>query len=448
MISGIIAREGIKGFIPYGAGYVVGAGVAAYQAARGVYNLTKKKQTESMAVKGKRRGQIKRVKFIRKTSTAKSRKRISKRTASKRRKGGPRQVPVGFSTGHSGTSSALCIVNLPGKKKVKSLGNWVYRAQYQSFAGDSTGSLATSTDIGVYKSAIVFGLLTKTGLTNGTTYNAGTGAGVVGAQNMNCVRTLFQMNPYQKTTGSVDNAGTSLWANNAIPNNDKLYISQASVLVDLTNFASISSDVQISVFLCKKDVDTDPIDTGTALLSNYNVGTAIVNPYLPENTAQINTGVSDVRKTTLGMPGSRYDEVKDLGKWWKLVCHEQFPMAAGSTKRLDMVLHINKMIDKVVVNASPYKYIKGYSIVCMIRSIGQVVIDDSNEAISGTRYVTYGPPAVGCVATVKYHCSAVKDNVNRLKLDIAQTGISYPTALTNLKSLSNMDTEIGVVVPQ
>ena len=134
VIGGIIAREGIKGFVPYGAGYIAAAGAAAYGVGKGIYNLTKKKQSEMVKRKAsKQSGPT--AKRNKKYVVLKWKSSKNKRTSVRKHSTKPRTktnyVPVAGGTLHSGTGACKVVIPIgKGARKGRRVGPWTFRESY------------------------------------------------------------------------------------------------------------------------------------------------------------------------------------------------------------------------------------------------------------------------------------------------------------------------------
>lgn len=207
-----------------------------------------------------------------------------------------------------------------------------------------------------------------------------------------------------------NNTGVANTAINVAPRNTEIIIKRVDEFIQVTNFASTSSDVRIYWFLCKKTCATHPMDEWqnyvlSAQGADFGQGAARL-PGTSTSTARSGYIAPDV------VPDMYPVECPGVKKFWKLVKEQHFSLDPGDTHKFHNTIHWNKLVKKETVsnaNSLGARYLAGVSLCAVIMANGVPVVDTTaGDQTNLLADVTQSASDIGVLCTRRFHFAAAE----------------------------------------
>jgi len=236
---------------------------------------------------------------------------------------------------------------------------------------------------------------------------------------------LFDMNPYQFTTGS-----NYLTAQGATIANDRMYCKTVDLNVEFTNFSNIAGYVTLYYCTPKRLLDEYPETSWSSGLVVEGLG----------KSTHADVGAGTTVGTTGGATwqdvGQKPSQSDLFRNDWIVHQEKTFYMASGATINHSTHVVVNKLFKQEVLarDADTINcYIPKASVVVMAVLRGQVVNDTTVEESNITKY---GSLNVDFNSTNKYKLGYVEGNAARLTGNIVATQVPINAAESNMELIN------------
>jgi len=369
--------------------------------------------------------------FSSKARTSPKRKRVSFKLKRRIRRKGSSNAGMHSSI----TAEHHKFGNSKKKKLYKSLGTWTYLQQNSGQVAQSAGFQAHADVIQVLDSQAFLGTI----------------AAASDVTNSNIRNNLFDLNPYQNTTG-----GTVIGV--VTPVQDRVHVKTITFEIQLYN----ATTEELSVFLYfVRNKKVMGINTGGAgamptpdnswadLLLKRNLGQPAAVQATEAGVVYTPGSAGSLSPVHYGTSPAAIAEWRSI---WKLLRVRRIEMAAGAGHRLQVTLSVNKTFDRATLseqygNAIPtnnYFTIPGTTFSIMMIARGAPAKVETSGAASGINDAIVTPAATEVLYTVtaKYHMTSL--GAQRLSYDRIMP--QFPSSLTGgaaTVQVSNVDTIIA-----
>lgn len=207
--------------------------------------------------------------------------------------------------------------------------------------------------------------------------------------------------------------------------------------LEVTNLSSVAADLDVYLFLCKKNCALTPDILWQQDLQNQGLGVGI--DLLPG--AGTPTG-GTVGYTTINYPGERYPNKGLASQFWKLAVVKNMKLAPDATEMLNMKVKTNAKTSYEFLNSIPVDvpYIGGLTTVVMFVMRGSLVRDTT---ALGANSITYGSATLGYAfkkTVVMQNALSIGAINSKLAVSQATTSVTF----ANQKQLNAIDVGAGV----
>jgi len=251
-------------------------------------------------------------------------------------------------------------------------------------------------------------------------------------------RSMIALNPMQKVTGGAYyTAGT-------VPLNDVFKLDDIKLEIDMSNFETVATLLDVWVVLSKDDTIIGP----QAQWSNGLANTA--GP--PDNADAVEGSVTagvyvqpTEGRVTQSFPGQTPMADRTFRQSTKVLAHKSFEFAGDTQVKWSLCLKYNKLVDKVkwllkqatMVGAPTNFYVKGFTVSLMYRVRAQVT---ATSKVTGALIPTYAPANIGVVVNRFYKCQTVF-GPNRIQTATAMPYIISGGSIADMVAINVVDTK-------
>lgn len=237
---------------------------------------------------------------------------------------------------------------------------------------------------------------------------------------------VFQLNPYQKITGSEKNSFAG------VSNLDQCYIHYVGGQYQFCNFSDSPIELDVYWLLCRKNVDLSPNTYWSNLMANAgNAGTPAVQPV-------IGTGVFIQGTPSVNTYGQNPNQHKDFKKVWKTVKYVRLCLSGMQNSKHNFVMHYNKFVSKSYIIDSGSNFIAGYSIVPMVIARGHLIKDSGTVSGGNANSAIIGSTSYAVAGTYKASIKYPQDK-RRVYQYWSDGGFPFESNKANQQTINDVD---------
>lgn len=333
--------------------------------------------------------------------------------------GKKRALKVPLDNVHSGVNIDHARVHLHDYPKLgtsqKWAGTWTYTQTHQHHLTSNPGRQGIT--------VIASGVTKEQCVTS-------TGPAYTVYQNNTC---LEQLNP------NLTNTGSAFLGSVVTPLNDRFFVHNGDVEINLTNFSGGSTLCELYLVTAKKANSSDPVGHWNQGYIDDGYGkTVFSQPAIGSTGGQV-TGSGNA-----GFVGCTPTETSLFRSMWKVHHRHKFEIAGGASYQHSIHIDINKIIKKNDLAQLAGTWITGtsYSIFLVHRGVVGLDTPDTGPTIANT-YPIFIPTELGVVVNVKTRCQAIAGNAARLPVAMysneVATGAYNPTNLAKIQVMNIVD---------
>lgn len=234
----------------------------------------------------------------------------------------------------------------------------------------------------------------------------------------------FDMNPNRFTTGSGKLPAT-------VPLDDRLCLLSQETIIDVSNFTSLATNLEMYVFRCTNNTDFDPV-----YLWNQQI-TADAYSVTPYGAPLAGTQFP----STFGASSSATPYMQPKGPlirgFYKMIGKKQLYLAGGASESVKLNIGHNWVAKEQAIISNANAYCPG-SVVIVFRQLGMVAADQTVTA----RLATHGISKIGAVFNTRYFFKGVYGNGARLRSQLAWGIEPYGATVANLVQIDSKDVPI------
>jgi len=250
---------------------------------------------------------------------------------------------------------------------------------------------------------------------------------------------LLDMQPNSGQTGG------SYFQPDPVPNHDRIFVSNVSFIMDISNLSSASCILDIYFLQCLQNTNKSPFQTFSDELLTLN-GNKAANTYPPAGSITCQAGALDV-----SFVGARPGKI--FKQTWKILGVHNILMGGSTAEHLVVNINTNYMVDrskilnannlaaddKTIIQAEISRnYLQGGTIACMAIWRGQSVIADF-----AADYATWAQTQLAFSMMKKTTLRPVEASAGRIGVAIGHSGL--PTA-GPLKFVNTEDAAVAPVI--
>lgn len=300
----------------------------------------------------------------------------------------------------------------PGKKLMKTMGNYQFNTAYQGIVSNNNGLQALGTAELILCRDQMIGTVDQS-------------RSVVTKFDTD----LFKLNPFFQVPASTYYTVPA----DSVVNMDVLGVKSVDVQMRYVSLKSFPQEVEVLWCMPKIDLEENAQQTWERILSDKSMHQAAQAPQSNINTATAAGGAPVSNE--IGQIPTKHKEWRKL---WRVVKHYKLALQSGEQINITTKIKYNKVIAKTTLNSRTHQYQAGITIYPLIIARGALVGVRTAVGVEATE-VTFGAPKIGFVFNYSFKLAALGQQ--RLKTERTYRGYLVNT-VNPIRTINDEETVI------
>lgn len=268
----------------------------------------------------------------------------------------------------------------PGKKLMKTMGNYQFNTAYQGVVSNSNGLQALGTaELILHRDQLLGSVDPSRTVT--TKYDTD----------------LFKLNPFFQVPTSTYYTPTA----DQVVNIDVIGVKSVDIQMRYVSFKAFPQEVEVIWCMPKTDLDENAQQTWERILSDKSMNQSAQAPQ-----SNILTGTATGGAPVSNEIGQVPTKHKEWRKLWRVVKHYKLALQSGEQINITTKIKYNKVIHRTNISSRPGAYHAGITIYPLIIARGALVGVRTATGVEATE-VTFGAPKIGFVFNYSFKFAAL-----------------------------------------